>query len=234
VARGINARLVVLGNRGQDPSNVVRLTQEAPQSLVLDTDSLDEPVAFGTELRLHVMVSDRTPLGVHTITVRAEGPRGTEPQRAELVVDLTEPVAQRATPVPSPIESGPNTAKYQVASIVAASDVPEVGNKSRARWSVAFGCPDGRCDAEVRNGGPRGGLPTFVARYVAIDESFGFEVERQLPQGESCSSVTMAGRIVPTRWDEEGPVRFEYRLESVTDCARSSIRVVWEGTGRRL
>ena len=75
-------------------------------------------------------------------------------------------------------------------------------------------------------------MSPFTARYDRDAETFRFEVTQTIA-GESCSEQRLSGVIEPYTWDRRGPVRFRYRLEGVTDCGRSQIRVVWEGAGTR-
>jgi hypothetical protein len=122
---------------------------------------------------------------------------------------------------------------YRVRSRVTESDVPDsAGDQANATWRLAFGCADGRCDVEVRNGGPRGELPPFTAQYDPATEAYAFEWSVQSP-GESCPELRTTGQIEPVTWDARGPVRFRYRMEGVNHCAQADIRTVWEGTGRR-
>jgi hypothetical protein len=221
----------------------VRLDLEDAGGLVFDVfpfDALEstggffsgatEPLETGQWVYIDITVDQGTPLGEHRLAVRADGPPGTEPQRAVLTVEVVDgaapPTAEAAAP------GGPHDETYRVRSRVTESDTPGVGNRASANWRVAFGCADGRCDAEVRNGGPRGGMAPFTARYVADDETYRFEATQQIV-GESCTEQRISGRIVPDTWDGQGPVRFRYRLEGVTRCGRADLRVVWEGTGRR-
>jgi hypothetical protein len=44
----------------------------------------------------------------------------------------------------------------------------------------------------------------------------------------------LTGTIEPARWDEQGPVRFDYTLEFKLSCpGRTSTLQTWHGTGRR-
>jgi hypothetical protein len=187
------------------------------------------PVETGQWVFIDLAIDAQTPVGEHQLVVRADGPVGTEPQRATLLV-----VIDRAAPPTQEVAAprAPHVQTYRVMSRVTSSDTPGVGNRASANWRLAFECADGRCDAEVRNGGPRGGMDPFTARYVPGDEAYRFEAVQRL-LGESCSEQRLIGQIVPQVWDARGPVRFRYRLDGVSRCSRSDLHVTWEGTGRR-
>jgi hypothetical protein len=213
----------------------VQLVLEDVGDLTVDTSPSDafvssEPLHTGRGVDVGVTIDTQTRIGEHRLVVRADGPPGTEPQRATLIVEVVDGTATQPPAVPAP--GAPHVETYQVRSQVTASDTPGVGNRASATWRLEFPCADGRCDAEVRDGGPRGGMDLFTARYVREDESYRFEAVQRL-HGERCSEQRLTGQIAPVAWDARGPVRFRYRLEAVTRCKRSLLRVTWEGTGRR-
>jgi hypothetical protein len=191
-----------------------------------------EPVSTGQWVFIDITIPPDMPLGERQLVVRADGPPGTEPQRATLVVEVVDGSAPPTQEPAAPVAPGAHVETYRVRSRVTQTDTPGLGNRATATWRLAFVCPDGRCDAEVRNGGPRGQLEPFVATWVAAEEVYLFEATETLV-GESCSEVRLTGRIEPDTWDARGPVRFRYRLDGVTRCSRADLHVTWEGTGRR-
>jgi hypothetical protein len=193
-----------------------------------------EPVETGQGVFVDLAIDHDTPLGEHRLTVRADGPEGTEPQRASFTLDVVDSTAA-ATQGTGPVApgGGRHTDSYRIGSHVTESDTPDsVGERSNATWRLTFDCADGRCDAAVTDGGPRGDLAPFTARYRSADEAYRFEVTQAL-EGEGCSARHVSGQIEPTAWDARGPVRFAYDLVEVTVCDAGNQQVTWEGTGRR-
>jgi hypothetical protein len=213
----------------------IRLSLEDAGGLVVrddrglpSTGAPGEPLHAGTDRQILIDVHDTTQVGEHRVVIRADGPPGAEPVRATLIVDVLDP----SRPVPVSPSPTPHTETYAVLSRVTASDVGGVGNRARARWTMVFACADGRCDAELHDGGPRGGL-SFPADYQPTTESYRFDFAVDLPTDSDCSTQDMTGRIEPAAWDSRGPLRFEYVLKSVLRCPRGDIRVTWTGEGRR-
>jgi hypothetical protein len=230
--------LAILGPRSAEPVDVT-LSIEETDGLLLTSNPPElrpandrgVPAPARTSVPIVIRVPPGLQSGRHTVSVRAEGPPGTEPRHATLIVNVDGegPVAR---PSEEPFPREPHVESYRVRSTVTTPDTPGTGNRANAIWRLRFGCADGRCDAEVRNGGPRGGMAPFVARYVASDETYRFNVTQALA-GDGCSEQRLTGRIMPETWDDRGPVRFRYELEGVTRCTRAKLLVSWEGIGRR-
>jgi hypothetical protein len=199
------------------------LVSDPPE--LLPPSGLGTPVAAHTSVPIAVRFPVATPPGIHYVRVRADGPAGTEPQSALLTVAVPDPPSRTPTP---PFE--PRAVNYRVVSTLRGNQSGE--GSGRARWRVTFECTDGRCDADVRNGGPRGGQ-SFVARYRADTRSWAFEGAQPIPNS-NCRQL-FSGTIQPLRWDERGPVRFDYRWVWKLRCrdGRTSTLQRWEGTGER-
>jgi hypothetical protein len=239
----VAVRLGLLGPRVGDGYEV-SLVVEADGGLIYDVFPFDafestggfpapdpEPIETGLWVLVDLSFDRETPVGEHQLVVRADGPAGTESQRATLTVEVTDGPAPPTQQVAAP--GAAHDERYRVRSRVTASDTPGVGSRADATWRLEFGCADGRCDAVIHNGGPRGGMDPLTARYAPDEEAYRFEVTLSLA-GESCPEQRLTGEIAPESWDDRGPVRFRYRLDGVIVCDRADIHVTWEGTGRRL
>jgi hypothetical protein len=223
--------LVIFGPSQADPVDV-HLSVERTDGLIVTADPPDRLPASGMGApilaRTTVPIEVRPPLGTADgnllVGVRADGPPGTEPQRAWLSVRVTR--GEAATP--APFDPGPTT--YAVASRLIGRGAGGEG-RARVSWQVTFGCADGRCDAGIRNGGPRGGL-AWTARYLARTGTYRLKGSDEVPRSD-CRQL-YDGTIEPTRWDDDGPWRFGYRIEIKLACPdRTRTIQTWEGTGRR-
>jgi hypothetical protein len=125
---------------------------------------------------------------------------------------------------------------YEVTAVVTVSTVEGVlpiGAESTASWRFVFDCPDGRCDAEVLDGGPYGALAPFMATYQADMENFVFDFVLDTPANLTCGDNRWVGEITPLGWDDEGPVGFTFTMVNVLTCDTGDIVVEWEGEGTR-
>ena len=109
--------------------------------------------------------------------------------------------------------------------------VAPVGPESESTWTFVFGCLDGRCDAEIRNGEPFGSLPPFTAAYRPEAEDFAFDFDAG--QTVSGGADRWVGNITPKAWDDEGPVEFTVSLVNVLECDTGDVIIEWEGEGVR-
>jgi hypothetical protein len=225
--------LAILGPSRTDQVDV-RLSVVDAAGLILESDPPDLLPRSGQgaslSARTSIPIAVRAPLGsepgAHYVRVQAEGPAGTQPRVALLTVRV--PPDEAASPPTGPVE--PLVADYQIASRLIGRGSGGEG-RARVRWRMTFDCADGRCDAEVRDGGPRGGL-AFVARYQANSRVYRFKGSDDLPRSD-CRQL-YDGTVEPTRWDGDGPVRFDYRIEFRLACPdRTRTIQTWEGSGRR-
>jgi len=125
---------------------------------------------------------------------------------------------------------------YEVTAVVTVSTVEgllAVGSESVASWRLLFDCPDSRCDAEVHDGGPFGGMAPFIANYQDDVENFVFDFVLDTPANEECGDDRWVGEITPLSWDEEGPLGFSFRMVNVLTCDSGDIVVEWVGEGTR-
>ncbi len=159
---------------------------------------------------------------------------GTPPTTAALSSTSTTPsTTAAATTAPVVTEEPSNTQTYHVVSVVTLSDTIGVGNEAEATWTLVFGCDDGRCDAEVRNGGPLGTSPLFVVTYRPDTEDFTLAETGAKPNDANCPDFDLAWEIVPSEWNDRGPVTFTYTLQTVLQCEDGEVRVDWDGEGVR-
>jgi hypothetical protein len=227
--------LAILGPGGVSPTDV-RLSIADPAGLILESDPPDllprsgqgDPVATRKTIPIDVRIPLRAATGPHYVRVQADGPDGTEREDALLVVSVS-PEGAGARPEASPFEA--QAATYRVASTLVGQGGTGAEGRARSRWRITFGCPDDRCDADVRGGGPRGDL-AFVARYRAGTESFQFKGGEDLPRSD-CRQL-FSGTIEPVERDARGLAEFTYRLVYKLGCGRRTTTLqTWEGTGRR-
>ena len=132
--------------------------------------------------------------------------------------------------------------RYDVDAMVTESTVEgllPIGMESTAIWRFEFDCPDGRCNAEVRDETPYG-LPTpygrsapFTATYQADTENFVFDFVLETPANEQCGDDRWVGEIAPLNWDEQGPLGFTFRMVNVLTCDSGDLVVEWQGQGTR-
>jgi hypothetical protein len=136
----------------------------------------------------------------------------------------------------APSTTAPPAAGYAVTAIVTESTVEgltPVGLETTATWQLVFECDDGRCDAEVIDGGPFGGLPPFVAVYDAANESYAIDFVLDTPDNPDCGDDRWVGEILPTGWDTDGPVEFSWSLVNHLVCDPADVVIEWEGAGTR-
>jgi hypothetical protein len=125
---------------------------------------------------------------------------------------------------------------YEVTAVVIVSTVEglvPIGAESVAIWRFVFDCPDGRCDAEVHDGGPYGVLAPFMATYQADLENFVFDFVLDTPANPTCGDDRWFGEITPLGWDDQGPVVFTFTWRNELTCDTGDIIVEWEGEGTR-
>lgn len=130
----------------------------------------------------------------------------------------------------------PPSDSYTVVATVTESTVEEIapiGFQTEATWRLLFDCDDGRCDAEIVDGGPFGRLAPFTAAYDADGERYVVDFTVDTPDDPNCGDDRWIGGITPTAWDSNGPAEFTWSLINHVICDTSDQVFEWEGTGTR-
>ena len=91
-----------------------------------------------------------------------------------------------------------------------------------------------RCDGALTRIEQDLGIAAFAVTYRPAAESYSVSRRQRFEEAGGCRQTnTWTGSLIPTDWDEFGPLRFSYDLKEVNRCGSWSTTRNHTGTGER-